>query len=340
MATYTVTECSVETYKKALQTFTATGQAEPISFLQAPFYGAIQAASGKTVIYCTIHKANVLIGYGLAVLYTAPGGLRFLYIPYGPVCSEWNQEVYMAIRDFFVPIAKRLNCSFVRLDNDNIPGNTGAGVRQISPKVARTASLQPRAEWVLDITPSEDTIWAGFHKHARYNVRLAERANATITLYEPSKAPLDVFFALMQTTSGRDGFGIFNKEYYASYLQTLSADDGFIVMCSIDGKPAAAGLFVVYDKQAHYVFAGSSNDFRKIAPAYAIIWQAIQEAKRRGCTHFNFGGIIDNVKSQDLGGVTAFKKRFGGYAVNHPNPVDIVYRPFRYLLFRAYKNLR
>ena len=176
----------------------------------------------------------------------------------------------MAIRDFFVPIAKRLNCSFVRLDNDNIPGNTGAGVRQISPKVARTASLQPRAEWVLDITPSEDTIWAGFHKHARYNVRLAERANATITLYEPSKAPLDVFFALMQTTSGRDGFGIFNKEYYASYLQTLSADDGFIVMCSIDGKPAAAGLFVVIRRACKNVMSLLFIDHKKPSCSWAF----------------------------------------------------------------------
>jgi lipid II:glycine glycyltransferase (peptidoglycan interpeptide bridge formation enzyme) len=254
------------------------------------------------------------------------------------VCTEWNQQLHDTVKAFYKPIAKRLGCTFIRLDNDVISGSTQ--LRPIAAKLARTASLQPRSEWVLDITPDNDALWSGFHKHARYNVRLAERANADIQIYEPAEAPLEDFFSLMQATGSRDRFGIFDRSYYESYLQTLSAEDGFVVACSIGGKPAAAGLFVVYDKQAHYVFAGSSNDFRKIAPAYAVIWHALQEAKRRGCTRFNFGGIVDEVKSQDLSGVTAFKKRFGGYVVNHPNPIDIVYKPARYFMFKLYKSLR
>ncbi len=338
MAVYTLAECSIETYQAAAQADIARGNTEPVSFLQAPLYGKIQAVSGKNVVYCTIHKDDSLIGYGLAIVYSAPGGLRFLYVPYGPICSKWNQEVYEAVKKFYKPIAQRLGCAFVRLDTDDLP--TGSQLRPISARLARTASLQPRAEWVLDTSTEVDTLWQGFHKHARYNVRLAERAKADIQIYEPHKAPLDTFFALMQVTSDRDGFGIFDRAYYASYLQTLADDEGFVIICSINGKPAAAGLFVVYDAQVHYVFAGSVNEFRKIAPAYTVIWQAIQEAKQRGCIRFNFGGVLDTVKGQDLSGVTAFKKRFGGYVVNHSNPVDIVYKPFRYFLFRLYKMFR
>lgn len=337
MSGYTFARCSHDEYKKATENYTATS-AEPVSFLQAPFYGAMQTASGKDVLYFTIHRDDTLVGFGLGVIYNAPGGLRFLYFPYGPVCADWDDALAQALEAFIRPIANELGCSFVRMDSLN--QYDGTNLRPVSAKLARTASLQPRAEWVLDITKQEEELWMAMHKHARYNVRLAERANAKTVLYSPDEAPLDEFFALMQTTAGRDDFGIYSRDYYGAYLGALSAQDCFMLVTYIDDRPAAAGLFVTYAQQTHYVFAGSSNDFRKIAPAYTVIWEAVKESQKRDCTHFNFGGIIDSVKSQDLGGVTSFKKRFGGYEVTHQNPYDIVVKTLPYLAFKLYKSLR
>ncbi len=311
---------------------------ESVSFLQAPLYGQLQEKDGKEVVYFVANIGDMPVACGLAVRYTAPFGMNFLYCPYGPFIGDDSVSVLPALQDFFKPIARSLNCAFVRLDVNAV--NLTPGKKPIPDELARTASLQPRAEWILDITPSEDDLWMGFHKHARYNTRLAERAQAVITCYSPDKAPLDDFFALMQTTAGRDSFGIFDREYYQAYLDTMSEKDGFMTVCTIDGKPAAAGLFVAHDGQAHYVFAGSSDDYRKIAPAYSVIWESIKEAKKRGCSVFNFGGVSDEVKGQALGGVTAFKKRFGGMQVDHTNPIDLVYENYRYMLFRLYKKLR
>lgn len=337
MSEYNIQECSASEYAGICHDVARTAT-EPVSFLQAPFYGALQAASGKDVVYYAIHKDDETVGCGLGVVYRAPGGLRFLYCPYGPVAHAWNNDLVAALEAFFRPVAAKLGCSFVRLDADGVKSTSVK--KPIPSNIARTASLQPRAEWVLNITPPEDDLWMGFHKHARYNVRLAERAEAITTVYKPSEAPLETFYTLMKTTSERDGFGIFDRAYYESYLRTLSDEDGFIVLVTIDEKPAAAGLFVMYDNQAHYVFAGSSNDFRKIAPAYTVIWTAMKEAKEHGCTLLNFGGVTDDVKGHDLGGVTGFKQRFGGYRVEHANPVDLVYKRLPYLLFKAYKTLR
>lgn len=325
-----------EKYSDALSTLESALDA-PVSFLQAPLYGKLQERSGKDVVYFVATRGETPIACGLAVRYTAPLGMNFLYCPYGPIAQTWTPELYDALRRFFTPLARELGCAFVRFDTNELVNSSVA--KPIPSETARTASLQPRAEWLLSITPSADDIWMGFHKHARYNVRLAERANAQITVHTPAEAPLDDFYHLMQTTGGRDAFGIFDKSYYESYLQTLTAHNGFMVMCRIDEKPAAAGLFVLHDKQAHYVFAGSSDDFRKIGPAYSVIWTAIQEAKQRSCQVFNFGGITDDVKGHDLAGVTSFKKRFGGYAVTHHNPVDLVYSRPHYALFTVLKKL-
>jgi lipid II:glycine glycyltransferase (peptidoglycan interpeptide bridge formation enzyme) len=334
---YAIRSCSLEDYQQVSEEV-ASALPEAVSFLQAPLYGRLQQASGKEVVYVTIARDSRTVGCGLGVVYEAAAGLRFMYCPYGPVSTVWDADLVADLETFFRGIASKLNCTFVRLDANEV--NLTSGKKPIPGKLARTASLQPRAEWVLDITPSEDDLWMDFHKHARYNIRLAERASAVTTVYKPSEAPLETFFGLMETTAGRDKFGIFDKAYYSSYLKTLSDEEGFMVVVTIDGKPAAAGLFVLFDQQAHYVFAGSSNDFRKIAPAYTVIWTAMKEAKRRGCTLLNFGGVTDDVKGQDLGGVTGFKKRFGGQRVEHKNPIDLVYIPWKYLLFKLYKTLR
>lgn len=336
-ASIIVERVDITAYTAALETLEAI--LEPsVSFLQSPLYGRLQEQDNKTVVYFVARKNETVVACGLAVRYTAPLGMNFLYCPYGPVAQSWSPLLFSAIRAFFKPIVRELDCAFVRLDAELLAEQSD--IKTTSDRLARTASLQPRAEWLLDITRSKDDLWNGFHKHVRYNVRLADRAGAVTKVFEPKAAPLDEFFSLMQTTGGRDGFSIFDKSYYEAYLSAMTSDDGFMTVCYIDEKPAAAGLFVTHDRQIHYAFAGSSDEYRKIAPAYSVIWSAIQAGQQRGCHAFNFGGVMDRVKGQNLAGVTSFKRRFGGYQADHQNPVDMVYDQARYMLFRVYKFLR
>lgn len=333
----TVSECSIAEYADVLQVIRAS-PLQPVSFLQAPFYGAWQTADGKKVLYYVAKNGNEILCAGLAVLYTAPGGLQFFYSPYGPTAAAWTPELFSSLKEFFASEAKRVNASFVRLDNSGLFALPG--VHPVANRMAVTASLQPRAEWLLDISGAQEGIWMGLHKHARYNVRLAERAKTELKFYAPAEAPLATFFELMQTTAGRDSFRLKSREYYQAVLSSIPADSGFVAICTIDGKPAATALFATYDGVMHYVFAGSSNEFRKIAPPYFVIWKALLEAKRRGWHTLNFGGVSDSVKGTHLAGVTGFKKRFGGYEITHKNPVDLVYKPLHYTLFRLYKAVK
>jgi lipid II:glycine glycyltransferase (peptidoglycan interpeptide bridge formation enzyme) len=331
-----ILECDAKTYATALPNLSQKD--DPLPLLQSPFYGASQTRDGKKVIYFTGYDGEQLVAAGVAVRYDAPGGIRFFYCPYGPIVRQWSPELFEALRKFFKPIAKRHGVTFVRLDSPGL--SSLPDVQTVANHVAITASLQPRAEWLLDISGSQDDIWMGLHKHARYNVRLNERANAKLEFYEPAKAPTEVFFSLMQTTAGRNSFSIQSQKYYEAVMQSIPAAHGFVALCTIDGKPAATGLFAEYDGVMHYVFAGSSNEFRKIAPPYFIMWNAILEAKKRGWRTLNFGGITDSVKSTHIAGITGFKKRFGGYEIDHVNPIDLVYSPLKYRLFSTYKRLR
>jgi lipid II:glycine glycyltransferase (peptidoglycan interpeptide bridge formation enzyme) len=50
--------------------------------------------------------------------------------------------------------------------------------------------------------------------------------------------------------------------------------------------------------------------------AYAILWEAILEGKRRGCRWFNFWGVVgDDQENHPWFGLSRFKKGFGGEEV-------------------------
>ncbi len=326
-----------EEYADALLQLTLTGS-EKKSFLHAPFFGAWQEAAGRTVLYFAVTKKKSMICCGLAIRYDTNAGQNYFYCPYGPLVETWSDELYTCLVSFFSTIARQHNSMFVRLDSPSLHSLTN--VRPAPLAVAATASLQPRAEWVLDISPDEDIILAGMHKHTRYGIRNALRKGCRVSICTPREAPIDTFYEIMVETGARDGFSIFSKEYYRAALESLSDQEGFVAICYVGDVAAAASLFVLFDGQAHYAFSGSTTEHRKIAPSYLLLWEAMVEARRRECSLFNFGGIQDDVKGLHLENVTSFKKRFGGVAVHHPRPVDIVYAPIRYRLFSLYKFLQ
>ena len=89
---------------------------------------------------------------------------------------------------------------------------------------------------------------------------------------------------------------------------------------------------------ANYVFGGSSTEERNRMPTYAAQWKAIVQAKKVGCTTYNFGGVapVGNMY-KGWEGLTIFKQKFGGYEVRHSDFYDAVIQPFWYHLYNARK---
>ena len=303
----------------------------PLHFLHSERYGAWQTASGKTVTYFGIKRGVKLIGCGMAIQYALPGRLSYLYCPYGPVLIDFSPDVVAALGDFFKPWAKQ--ALFVRFD-------TAVDVFRSPPRAAvATASLQPRNEWVLDITPEPEVLMAQLHSKARYQIRLGERSNVQISFQNTGDDAFQQFYDLLAETSERNDFGLLPKKTYQAVFKSLVETDAYLIQAHIDGALAAAALIYPYAGEGHYVFGCSSGAFRKIGPSYLLQWHSILHARDQGCTRYNFGGISDDVKSTHLQGVTEFKKRFGGETVTHPLPRDLVLQPARYAAFGVYKQL-
>ncbi len=337
--TYTVSEISLEQYSQTLDGLKSE-LSVPLHFLNAPFYGHWQQLSGKKVIYYAVNKNDVAIGAGMAIEYPLPGGYHYLYTPYGPVLTSWSKAAVIAIKRFFKKTTSNdQKLLFVRLDADGMPAR---GLVTPSNQAAATSSLQPRNEWLLDVTPEIAQLELELHKKARYHIRLAERNGTTIQFEAVDSTQLESFYNLMKITSERNSFGLFPREYYQAVFEALEQENcAFLAFANIGGKPTAAALVVTYEGQAHYVFGCSDNEYRKIAPSYFLQWNCMQKAKQDfGATSYNFGGISDDIKSTHLSGVTDFKKRFGGSLVSHSKPADIVMSPLLYRAFSLYKRIQ
>jgi len=65
-------------------------------------------------------------------------------------------------------------------------------------------------------------------------------------------------------------------------------------------------------------------------------WEAIKEAKQRGCERYNFWGIADEkskIKKHPWWGLSLFKMGFGGYRKEYVKTQDLPLSPSYWLTF-------
>lgn len=328
-----ISKTDLQGYSKSLSLLKSK-LTSPLHFLHSPDYGAWQEKARVEVVYFTVQQAGKLIGCGLATKLLAPGGFYYFYCPYGPLLTGWNKNIVKKVQDFFRDnFDKKL--LFVRLDCE-LPDTIA---KPAKPAVASTSALQPRTEWLLNITPSEDQLLANAHRKCRYHIKLSQRNGVSVRIEKCDVGQLDTFYDLLKTTGERDGFSLHSKEHYRAALESLGKS-AFIGYALIEDKPVAASLCYIYDNQAHYIYGSSANEHRELGIGYLLQWSCIQEAKSRGATLYNFGGIAGGVKGEHLAGVTKFKQRFGGFSKSHSLPTDLPVSKLGYYLFSAYKSLR
>ena len=81
--------------------------------------------------------------------------------------------------------------------------------------------IQPVRTILLDLAPDEATLLAHMKEKWRYNLRLAERKGVKVREAR-TREDVHAWYALMQTTSERDHFGIHTLDYYLHAWHTFA----------------------------------------------------------------------------------------------------------------------
>jgi peptidoglycan pentaglycine glycine transferase (the first glycine) len=262
------------------------------------------------------------------------------YIPMGPIGEDWPS--LLGEIDAFC-FSKRISFLKIEPDEGTDPFEISIKLPGIKPSLQ---SIQPRRSIIIDLQDDNETLLARMKQKTRYNIGLAAKKGVTVGAWED----LDGFHRMMQTTGERDTFGVHSLSYYQRAYELFHPDKNCELLAAFhEGEVLAALMIFSAGKRAWYFYGASSNQNRQLMPTYLLQWEAMQWAKKKGCTQYDLWGVPDqdeeyleshfNDRHAGLWGVYRFKRGFGGTLSRSVGAFDRVYQKFQYQLYQLYIRL-
>jgi lipid II:glycine glycyltransferase (peptidoglycan interpeptide bridge formation enzyme) len=267
----------------------------------------------------------------LAIVEPARRG-RYLTVPAGPLIDWTDAGLVQAAKAEMSRIGKAEHCVFVRVRPQLL--STPENKRLFKKLGLRPAQMHLHAELTsqLDITEDEQVLLADCRKNTRYELKQAKKRGIVISQTTDPVA-IDGFYELQLQTAKRHGFVPYGKRFLQEQFR-IFAEANKVLLYSAhtqDGKLIAQAFVIFYGQEAAYHYGASTELGRTEPGAYAIQWEAIKEAKRRGCSRYNFWGVVlPEQTTHRFYGVSVFKRGFRGQDVEYLHAHDLVLRPLRY----------
>ncbi len=312
------------------------------TFLQDYLYGDFREKIGETIFLFGIFNKDKLIGTSL--IQKIKTSLKtFLHCPHGPINTKlekkeailfWNEFL-----KFYKDLGKKEKCDFVRISPLLESSNTIQSINIFKKQKFRNAPIHlvnPERTWILDISQSEENLLKNMKKSTRYEVRRIKKMGIDVKMGN-KKEDLDIFWELHTETVKRQKFIPFPKKNTEIELDVYK-ENCQIFSAKLNNKFMSSSV-ILFDNNSAYYHQGASL-YSKAPVSYATIWEAILEAKNRGCKNFNFWGVVgDNEKSHPWYGLSRFKKGFGGneYLYIHCQDFPITWKYWLNFILEKYR---
>ncbi|MGN0021370.1 MAG: lipid II:glycine glycyltransferase FemX [Sphingobacterium hotanense] len=264
------------------------------------------------------------------------------YVPYGPEIEPaedmqgyFLEQLSEALRTFLPPtcIMIRYDLSWQSLwakDDDcyDLHGNwLGAPDKRLQEirlnystenwnlRKANTDIL-PSNTIFMDLKKDSETLLGNMKPKTRYNINLAARKGVKIKSLGLDS--LAIWYELYRQTAQRNNFVLHDINYFRIVLtaranDTQSPADVYLLIAEVDEQPLAAMFLVVTGTRGTYLYGASATENRNYMATYALQWKAMQIAKEKGCTEYDFFGISPQADpAHPMYGLYRFKSGFGG----------------------------
>lgn len=295
----------------------------PNSFLQSWNWGEMQQNLGTKIFRLGIFESEKLTGVCLVLKIAARRG-TYLHCAYGPLLDWSKEEQFKTFINYLKNLAKQEKADFLRVNPllDKTEENLQK-FQRLSFKNAPVHLVNPEISWLLDITQSEEEIMKNMRKTTRYLIRRAAKDGVTITQSQ-NLADLKKFYNIHLDTVKRHHFVPYSENFFQEQFKIFAKDNQIkLFFGEYQGKTIAAAIIVFYGDQASYHHAASLAKYNKIPSSYAIQWEIIKEAQKRGNKIYNFWGIVENKPRHPWAGLSLFKMGFGGYKKEYLHVQDL-----------------
>lgn len=294
------------------------------TFLHSWNWGEFQNEMREKVWRFGVFKDNQLIAVSFVVKIVAKRG-SFLLVPHGPVSKKLVPEILEPLFLHLKGLGEKEGVSFIRI---NPVWKRGEGVEDEFERLKfRKASMQmhPEASWKLDISKDEDDLLSDMRKTTRYLIRQTQK-NEDITIEKSANIKdIELFSTMHKEVSKRQKFVPFSIEYLSNEFSSFAKDNEILLLFGkYKGEIAAASFVIFWSGIGFYHHAASLPKFSKHSIPYLLQWEAMKEAKKRGCIMYDFWGYVNPKEhpSHPWAGPTLFKMGFGGSAHEYVKTYD------------------
>ena len=327
------------------------------TFLQSWNWGEFQEMMREKIWRLGVFEGRDLISVALVVKVKAKRG-TFLLVPHGPITTNPKFEIRnpkqilnlkFQILNILLgklkQLAKQEDAGFIRINP--VWSRSSENISLFKDMGFRDAPIQmhPEASWKLSVISPSSELLLDMRKTTRYLIRQASQ-NSDITVSQSnSLGDVKIFSAMHEKVSKRQGFVPFSLEYLEKEFSVFKQDNAISIFFGKYKDEIAAASFVVFWSDiGFYHHAASSPQYAKLSIPYLLQWEAIKEAKNRGCVLYDFWGYVDPKKepSHPWAGPTLFKMGFGGDAHEYVKTQDLPLS-WKYLptaLFEKVRKLR
>ena len=298
--------------------------------------------SKSSDLFCDGNNETYIIGDFLIMLQRVDQEHSIAYVPYGPEIepSEEQQGYFLeqlseSLRTFLpetcIMIRYDLSWRSQWVDEDDCYDLHGNWIGLPSKRIQEmrlnfntekgnlrkaNTDILPSNTILMNLNDSDDVLLGNMKSKTRYNINLAKRKGVTIESL--GLESLEIWYELYRQTAKRNNFFLHDINYFRIVLSakannTDSPADVYLLVASVDEQPLAAMFLVIAANRATYLYGASATENRNYMSTYALQWRAIQLAREKGCTEYDFFGISpDADPSHPMYGLYRFKSGFGG----------------------------
>lgn len=189
-------------------------------------------------------------------------------------------------------LAERWACPSVELRGGYIPQGT-----------SWTAKADAHANFRKPLQPDDDAELLAIPRKQRAEVRKGLDKALTVEVGSDQR-DVDWHHAVYAESVRNLGTPVFPKKLMESVLQAFAADADILTVLN-NGVPVASVLSLYHRQCVMPYWGGGTRDARRLRANDVLYYALMNHARRKGCTHFDFG------RSKTGSGAYHFKKNWG-----------------------------
>ncbi|MCA9370016.1 MAG: peptidoglycan bridge formation glycyltransferase FemA/FemB family protein [Pseudomonadales bacterium] len=314
--------------------------------LQRWEWGEFRKRTGVAVERVGFYQNNTLKSALQVTFHPLPNiplfaGKTIGYLPKGPMPDE---DQLAAIRQ----LGAKHNAVFVKLEpNVSRPITATSAHQSITDFLTENGAVRGKPlftkySFVLDLSPTQETLFENLNSKTRYNVRLALKKGVEI-FENTSIEGVEQFIAILQETTQRQAFYAHSPSYFRDMWKTLGKSGMIRIFNAVYQDTVLASWIVfVTNDTLYYPYGSSRSVHRDVMASNLLMWEMIVLGKKEGCTSFDMWGSLGPKpdKTDAWYGFHRFKKGYGGELREFIGTYDLVLNHQLYPWYRRGEALR